>query len=125
MMNYFHIMNAVCCRKVILSALPENVTVSIDKYFQSMVCLLECIFKIIPAICTLHFAVYLPPHSVNAARCASLIQDKSPTNCDAHLTAGIFNTHSSIPSGQKLYCQCQIFCQSAKRRKEAMRSIVY
>ena len=28
---------------------------------------------------------------------------------------------TSAPSGQKLHCQCRIFCQSARRRRETMR----
>ena len=42
------------------------------------------------------------PHSVNVARYASLIRDKSPANCDAQLTESNFKTHSSVPSGQIL-----------------------
>ncbi|WP_346344887.1 DUF6783 domain-containing protein [Clostridium sp. MCC353] len=34
------------------------------------------------------------PNSVNVARCASLIRNKSPTNWDAHLTESNFQTHS-------------------------------
>ena len=33
-------------------------------------------------------------HSVDVARCAALIQTKSPTNCGAHLAESIFQTRS-------------------------------
>ncbi|MFR4360399.1 DUF6783 domain-containing protein [Anaerobutyricum hallii] len=33
-------------------------------------------------------------HSVDVARYAALIQAKSPTNCNAHLTESIFQTRS-------------------------------
>jgi len=33
--------------------------------------------------------IYAPP-SVDVARCASLIRDQSPTNCEAHLTESLF-----------------------------------
>ncbi len=36
------------------------------------------------------------PHSVNVARYASLIRDKSPANCDAQLTESNFKTHSRL-----------------------------
>ncbi|MEI3199874.1 MAG: DUF6783 domain-containing protein [Lachnospiraceae bacterium] len=36
------------------------------------------------------------PHSVDVARYAALIQTKSSTNCDGHLTESIFQTRSSI-----------------------------
>ena len=35
-------------------------------------------------------------HSVDVARCAALIQTKSPTNCGAHLAESIFQTRSGI-----------------------------
>ena len=35
-------------------------------------------------------------HSVDVAHYAALIQAKSPTNCNAHLTESIFQTHSSV-----------------------------
>ena len=35
------------------------------------------------------------PHLVDVACYAALIQAKSPTNCDVHLTESIFKTHSS------------------------------
>ena len=38
-------------------------------------------------------------HSVDVARYAALIQAKSPTNCNAHLTESIFQTRSN---GSKL-----------------------
>ncbi|MEI3200071.1 MAG: DUF6783 domain-containing protein [Lachnospiraceae bacterium] len=37
------------------------------------------------------------PHSVDAACCAALIQTKSSTNCDVHLTESIFQTRSRKP----------------------------
>ena len=36
-------------------------------------------------------------HSVDVARYAALIQEKSPTNCDAHLAESLFQTRSSEP----------------------------
>ncbi|RXS73868.1 hypothetical protein ETP43_00445 [Blautia faecicola] len=33
-------------------------------------------------------------HSVDVARYAALIQEKSPTNCDAHLAESLFQTRS-------------------------------
>ncbi|WP_346344934.1 DUF6783 domain-containing protein [Clostridium sp. MCC353] len=36
------------------------------------------------------------PNLVNVARCASLVRNKSPANCDAHLPESNFQTHSSI-----------------------------
>ena len=33
-------------------------------------------------------------HSIDVARYAALIQEKSPTNCDAHLAESLFQTHS-------------------------------
>ena len=46
--------------------------------------------------CNLHtpLCAEFCPHSVDAARCAALIQTKSPTNCDVHLTESIFQTRS-------------------------------
>uniref|UniRef100_UPI003520A899 DUF6783 domain-containing protein n=1 Tax=Blautia faecicola TaxID=2509240 RepID=UPI003520A899 len=35
-------------------------------------------------------------HSVDVARYAALIQEKSPTNCDAHLAESLFQTRSSF-----------------------------
>ncbi|WP_346344885.1 DUF6783 domain-containing protein [Clostridium sp. MCC353] len=37
------------------------------------------------------------PNSVNVARYASLVRNKSPTNCDAQLPESNFRTHSNIP----------------------------
>ncbi|MEE0301113.1 MAG: DUF6783 domain-containing protein [Blautia sp.] len=38
-------------------------------------------------------------HSVDAARCAALIQTKSPTNCSIHLAESIFQTRSREKDG--------------------------
>ncbi|WP_373212807.1 DUF6783 domain-containing protein [Ruminococcus sp. 5_1_39BFAA] len=38
------------------------------------------------------------PHSVSVARYASLIWDKSPTNCEAHLAESNFQTRSRVHS---------------------------
>ncbi|WP_334300122.1 DUF6783 domain-containing protein [Blautia sp.] len=35
-------------------------------------------------------------HSVDVARYAALIQEKSPTNCDAHLAESLFQTRSRM-----------------------------
>ena len=35
-------------------------------------------------------------HSVDVARYAALIQEKSPTNCDAHLAESLFQTRSRV-----------------------------
>ena len=35
------------------------------------------------------------PHLVDTARCAALIQTKSSTNCDVHLTESFFQIRSS------------------------------
>ena len=50
----------------------------------------------------LHASIYgrFCLHSVAVARYASLIQAKSPANCDAHLAESIFQTRSSIVSNQ-------------------------
>ena len=44
----------------------------------------------------LHASIYgiFCLHSVDVARYAALIQAKSPTNCNAHLTESIFQTRS-------------------------------
>ena len=44
-------------------------------------------------------------HSVEVARYAALIQAKSPTNCNVHLTESIFQTRSSSQD----YISCQAF----------------
>ena len=46
--------------------------------------------------CNLHapFCGKFVPNSVVVARYDALIQDKFPTNCDAHLTESIFQTRS-------------------------------
>ena len=36
------------------------------------------------------------PNSVAVARYGALIRTKSPTNCDAHLAEGLFQTYSGI-----------------------------
>ncbi len=46
--------------------------------------------------CNLHASIcgIFCLHSVDVARYAALIQAKSPTNCNAHLTESIFQTRS-------------------------------
>ncbi|EEG35709.1 hypothetical protein DW972_00240 [Anaerobutyricum hallii] len=51
--------------------------------------------------CNLHIPIcgIFCLHSVDVARYAALIQAKSPTNCNAHLSESIFQTRSN---GSKL-----------------------
>ena len=44
----------------------------------------------------LHFAGIFRPNSVAVARYGVLIRAKSPTNCDAHLAASLFQTRSNL-----------------------------
>ncbi|RXS75053.1 hypothetical protein ETP43_07360 [Blautia faecicola] len=51
-------------------------------------------------------------HSVDVARYAALIQEKSPTNCDAHLAESLFQTRSSGNGNIALYSLSLSFINS-------------
>ena len=66
---------------------------------------MQRLYKIIPAICTSQFAVYFAFIQLPYPGYAALIQAKSPTNCNVHLTESIFQTRSSSQD----YISCQAF----------------
>ncbi len=88
--NFLNFYGAAALRKKIQDIVHINRFYTISVYVLFRACLKNHSCQLYAPLCGI-----FGPHSVNAARCASLIQVKSPAKCDAHLTESIFQTRSS------------------------------
>ena len=74
--------------------LSDHLCVKVKRNFYIL--FLECVWKIIPAICTPPLCGIFYPNSVAVARYGALIRAKYTTNCDAHLAESLFQTRSRV-----------------------------